>query len=285
MPSSLKVGIQLPSTTIGQDPADITRFTQSAESAGFHHVALGEHILWAVPGDGDARSTSTYLDVLTTLAYLAAVTSTIELFPAVFVMPQRQAQLVAKQCAQVDILSNGRLRVSVGVGSLTPEYDALGGDFHHRGAIMDEQIAVMRALWSNDWAEFHGRYHDIAGATLGIRPIQRPIPVWIGGGSDAALARAGRLGDGWIATARTENLDASVGKIHAAAKAAGRDPTSVGIQGRIFLENKTPDDWRAELAGWQSVNATYVDIRDGGLSPDDHLAQAQRFLTETGLAP
>jgi probable F420-dependent oxidoreductase len=279
----MQIGIQLPSTTIGQDPADITRFTQSAESAGFHHVSLGEHILWAVPGDDDPRASHTYHDVLTTIAYLAAVTSTIELFPALFVMPQRQAQLVAKQCAQVDILSHGRLRISVGVGSLTPEYDALGADFHHRGAIMEEQIALLRALWSNDWTSFEGRFHHIAGATLGITPIQRPIPVWIGGGSDVALARAGRIGDGWIATARTENLDASVGKIHAAAEAAGRDPNSVGIQGRIFLEKKTPDEWRAELAQWQGVNATYVDIRDGGLSPDDHLAQAQRFLTETGL--
>jgi probable F420-dependent oxidoreductase len=283
MATNMQIGIQLPSTTIGQDPADITRFTQNAESASFHHVSLGEHILWAVPGDGDPRASHTYHDVLTTIAYLAAVTTTIELFPALFVMPQRQAQLVAKQCAQVDILSHGRLRISVGVGSLTPEYDALGADFHHRGSIMEEQIALMRALWSNDWTSFEGRFHHIAGATLGITPIQRPIPVWIGGGSDAALARAGRIGDGWIATARTENLEASVGKIHAAAEAAGRDPNSVGIQGRIFLEKKTPDDWRAELAQWQGVNATYVDIRDGGLSPDDHLAQAQRFLTETGL--
>jgi len=279
----MQIGIQLPSTTIGQDPADITRFTQGAESAGFHHMSLGEHILWAVPGDDDPRASHTYHDVLTTIAYLAAVTSTIELFPALFVMPQRQAQLVAKQCAQVDILSHGRLRISVGVGSLTPEYDALGADFHHRGAIMEEQIALMRALWSNDWTSFEGRFHHIAGATLGITPIQRPIPVWIGGGSGAALARAGRIGDGWIATARTENLDASVGKIHAAAEAAGRDPNSIGIQGRIFLEKKTPNEWRAELAQWQGVNATYVDIRDGGLSPEDHLAQAQRFLTETGL--
>ena len=284
MPEAPNVGIQLPSTTIGQDPGDITRFTQDAERVGFHHISLGEHILWAVPGDGDARSTSTYHDVLTTLAYLAAVTSTIELVPALFVMPQRQAQLVAKQCAQVDVLSRGRLRVAVGVGSLASEYAALGADFHTRGALMEEQIAVMRAFWSDDWTEFHGRFHDIPGATLGITPIQRPIPVWIGGGSDPALARAGRIGDGWVATARVENVDASVAKIHAAAEAAGRDPSAIGIQGRIFLEGKSPDEWRAEAARWRSVNATHIDIRDGGLAPDEHLAQAQRFLTETGMA-
>lgn len=280
----MKVGIQFPSSTIGQNPADLRAFATAAESAGFHHLSYGEHILWAVPGEGDDRSKATYHDVLTTMAYHAAVTSKIELFPAIFVLPQRQAQLVAKQCAEVDLLSSGRVRVGVGVGSLTPEYDALGADFHHRGKIIEEQIALMRALWSNDWAEYHGTYHDVAGATLGITPVQRPIPVWLGGGSDAVLERVGRIGDGWLATARADDLEDRVAKIRQSATQAGRDPASIGIQGRIFIENKTPDQWRAEVQRWQSVDATHIDIRDDGLDPSAHIEKALVFTRETGLA-
>ena len=279
----MKVGIQFPSSTIGQDPADVRAFAIDAENAGFHHLSYGEHILWAVKGEGDARASHTYHDVLTTMAYHAAVTSKIELFAAIFVLPQRQAQLVAKQCAQVDLLSNGRMRAGVGVGSITPEYDALGADFHHRGRIIEEQITLMRALWTNNWAEYHGTYHNIAGATLGITPIQRPIPVWIGGSSDAVLERVGRIGDGWLATARHDRLEQQVAAIRAFARKAGRDPASVGVQGRIFLENKTPDQWRSEVARWQSVDATHIDIRDDGLQPSTHIEKALAFCQATGL--
>lgn len=279
----MKVGIQFPSSTIGENPNDVREFAVECERAGFHHLSYGEHILWAVPGSGDERSKATYHDVLTTMAYHAAVTSKVELFAAIFVLPQRQAQLVAKQCAQVDLLSGGRVRAGVGVGSLVPEYDALGADFRHRGKIIEEQIALMRALWTNDWAEYHGTYHDVAGATLGITPVQRPIPVWLGGGSDAVLDRVGRIGDGWIATARADDLEDRVEKIRAAAVQAGRDPATVGIQGRIFIENKTPDQWRAEVARWQSVNASHIDIRDDGLEPGAHIEKAALFCRETDL--
>jgi probable F420-dependent oxidoreductase len=279
----MKVGIQFPSSTIGQDPADVRTFAIDAENAGFHHLSYGEHILWAVKGEGDARASHTYHDVLTTMAYHAAVTSKIELFAAIFVLPQRQAQLVAKQCAQVDLLSNGRMRAGVGVGSLTPEYDALGADFRHRGRIIEEQITLMRALWTNDWAEYHGTYHNITGAALGITPIQRPIPVWLGGSSDAVLERVGRIGDGWLATARHDRLEQQVATIRAFASKAGRDPASVGVQGRIFLENKTPDQWRTEVARWQSVDATHIDIRDDGLQPTAHIEKALAFCQATDL--
>ena len=279
----MHVGIQFPSSTIGQNPVDVRAFAVDAEAAGFHHLSYGEHILWAVKGEGDARASHTYHDVLTTMAYHAAVTSKIELFAAIFVLPQRQAQLVAKQCAQVDLLSNGRMRAGVGVGSLTPEYDALGADFRHRGRIIEEQITLMRALWTNDWAEYHGTYHNITGAALGITPIQRPIPVWLGGSSDAVLERVGRIGDGWLATARHDRLEQQVATIRAFASKAGRDPASVGVQGRIFLENKTPDQWRTEVARWQSVDATHIDIRDDGLQPTAHIEKALAFCQATDL--
>ena len=278
----MKVGIQFPNSTIGNDPKAVREFAVEAEKAGFHHLSYGEHIVWAVKGDGDARAGGTFHDVLTTMAYHAAVTSTIELFPALLVMPQRQAQLVAKQCAQVDLLSSGRVRVAVGVGSLAPEYAAMGADFHKRGRIIEEQVEVMRALWSSDWAEYHGRYHDVGGATLGITHPQRPLPVWFGGGSDAALARAGRMGDGWIATARVTDLKATVGKVRAAAGEAGRDQDGVGIEGRIFLKDKTPDQWRAEVEGWRGAGATHIDVRDDGLEPLAHIAKAAEFVRATG---
>jgi len=279
----MKVGIQFPSSTIGQNPTDVRAFAVDAEAAGFHHISYGEHILWAIKGEGDARANHTYHDVLTTMAYHAAVTSKIELFAALFVLPQRQAQLVAKQCAQVDLLSGGRMRAGIGVGSLTSEYDALNADFHHRGKIIEEQTSLMRALWSNDWAEYHGTYHNITGATLGIAPIQRPIPIWFGGASAAALERVGRIGDGWIATARHDKLEEQVAIIRASASQAGRDPASVGIQGRIFINDKMPDQWRTEIARWQAVNASHIDVRDDGLQPADHIVKAVEFCRETGL--
>ena len=279
----MKVGIQFPSSTIGNDPEAIRGFAVETEKAGFHHISYGEHIVWAVKGDGDARASHTYHDVLTTMAFHAAVTSTIELFPALLVMPQRQALLVAKQCAQIDLLSGGRIRVGVGVGSLAAEYAAMGADIHIRGRMIEDQIGVMRALWSNDWAEYHGRYHDMDGATLGITHPQRPLPVWIGGGSETALARAGRIGDGWLATARTNDVQATVGKIRDAAKQAGRDPKSVGIQGRIFLKDKSADQWKAEVDLWRGVDAGYVDVRDDGLEPLAHIAKAVEFVQATGV--
>jgi probable F420-dependent oxidoreductase len=280
----MHVGIQFPSQTIGNDPAAVRGFAISAEQAGFHHLSYGEHIVWAVPGEGDARSTNTHHDVLTTAAYHAAITTRIQLFPALLVLPQRQAQLAAKQCAEVDLLSGGRLRVGVGVGSLEPEYAAMGANFHRRGRLIEEQIVVMRALWSRDWATFQGEFHHIEGASLGITPVQRPIPVWLGGGSDAVLERIGRMGDGWIATARPGDIGARVGRIRAAAEQAGRDPASIGIQGRIFLEDKTPAQWREEVEAWRAVGASHIDVRDGGLEPDAHIAQAVAFMRECGLA-
>lgn len=169
------------------------------------------------------------------------------------------------------------------VGSLVPEYDALSADFRHRGKIIEEQIALMRALCTGDWVEHRGRYHNVAGATLGITPAQRPIPLWLGGGSDAVLERIGRIGDGWIATARADDLEDRVANIRRSATLAGRDPASVGIQGRAFLGNKSPEDLRAEVSRWQGVDATHIDIRDEGFAPGVHLDRAARFCREMDL--
>jgi probable F420-dependent oxidoreductase len=212
---------------------------------------------------------------LVTFGYLAAVTTSLELVTGIVILPQRQAVLVAKQAAEVDLLSGGRLRLGVGLGWNAVEYEALGEDFSNRGKRSEEQVDLMRKLWTEQTVTYHGTYHRVTGAGLAPLPIQRPIPVWFGAASPRACRRAGRLGDGWFPMVGPgPKLDQALQEVAQAAAEAGRDPARIAMEGRVSW-NGNADDLAEGLRAWADGGASHVSIntmKAGLASVDDHLA-------------
>ena len=277
----MRIGLQYPAATVGGDPVAMREFAQAAEELGYAHLTVFEHIVGVRPASGEREHHAEYHELLTMLAFLAGATSTIGLLTAVLVLPLRQAVVVAKQAAEVDVVSGGRLRLGVGVGRTPREYEATGTDYHNRGKRIEEQIALMRKLWAEQWVTFHGEWHEANEIGLTIPPVQRPIPVWMGGGSDRALERIGRMSEGWLST-KLDATAAGVAKIRASAAAAGRDPASVGLEGRLEIQNTTPDEWAAGVEAWAELGATHLTIRGDG-TPAEQIELARRFHDEVGL--
>jgi probable F420-dependent oxidoreductase len=209
----------------------------------------------------------------------------------VLILPQRQTTLVAKQAAEVDVLSGGRVRLGVGIGWNPVEYEALGEDFHSRGRRIEEQIDVLRALWTEVVVDFYGRWHQISHAGLNPLPVQRPIPIWIAAGSgpnpippDRSLRRIVRLGDGWCPMFRPDDeSQEAITRLYQFSVKAGRDPSSLPIEGRVWLADKTPEEWANQVRDWERLGVTrlVVDARMGrtwNQRPlSDHLNGIQEF--------
>jgi probable F420-dependent oxidoreductase len=290
----VNVGAIFPQTEIGTDPGAIRAFAQAVEAAGYDSIFIADHVLGADPQVHQHPSLARYSyksvvhEPLTLMGYLAAITTRITLATGILILPQRQTALVAKQAAEVDVLSGGRVRLGIGVGWNEVEYEALGQDFHTRGSRCAEQIAVMRALWTQAVVNFHGRWHHITHAGLNPLPVQRPIPIWLGVGSprtgrppDVALRRVACLADGWSPNIPTnEQGQAIVAQVHRYAKEAGRDPAHLPLEGRVRIGGRPPEDWVKQVKAWQALGATHViaEAREGGLTfPDGHIAAMQRF--------
>jgi len=228
---------------------------------------------------------------MTTLGFLAGITKTVGLTTGILILPQRQTVLVAKQAAEVDLLSGGRLRMGIGVGWNEVEYQALNQNFHNRGRRSEEQIEVMRALWSQEVVDFDGRWHRITHAGINPLPVQRPIPVWLGAGSpffptlpEAVLRRIARIADGWCPNFLPfEEGRQLVAQVQDYAKEAGRDPSTVGLEGRLVIAGKQPEDWLAEMKGWEELDAGFVcvETRRGGLKSLDQHIDAFARVKET----
>jgi len=255
-------------------------------------MAIFDHVLGANidrPDRAGGRWPYTHVDLihepLVMLGYVAAVTRRIGLMPAVLILPQRQTALVAKQAAEVDVLSGGRLRLGVGLGWNPVEYEALGEDFHTRGKRMEEQVELLRALWTQDLVTFEGRWDRVTDAGINPLPVQRPIPIWMGGYADPVLRRIGRMADGWVMVGGPgEELKSQLGKIQQYAREAGRDPASIGIQGGLRYA-AGPDQWRQDMAVWESVGATHVGVatRGAGLeSVSEHIDALRKVKQELG---
>ena len=290
----MKVGAIFPQTECGTDVAAIGGFVRAVEDLGFNHLFMADHVLGADPRHHSHPSLASYSheavvhEAMTLLAYLAAITRRMTLATGILILPQRQTALVAKQAAQIDVLSGGRMRLGIGVGWNAVEYEALNETFENRGRRAAEQVAVMRALWTQPVVDFHGEFHRISHAGLNPLPIQRPIPIWFGVGGrerpvppEAALRRIARLADGW-----SPNLtpDASgraiVDQVHAYAREAGRDPSRLPLEGRIRLTGQDADGWLRQVDAWRALGATSVigEPRGGGLKfPDGHLDVLRRF--------
>ncbi len=276
-------GISFPQTQIGNDPGVIRNFVQTAEALGFARLTLVDHIL----GAKDARDAPWavhytiqygFHEPMTLFAWIAGFTSEIQLVTANVVLPQRQTELVAKQAAEIDILTGGRMVLGIGVGWSAAEFEALGMDFANRGDRIEEQVALLRRLWTDELVNFEGKWHTISDMGMNPLPIQRPIPIWFGAMADVAIRRAARIGDGWLMSPRTKPDDEMKRKIeifHEAADAADRNPDELGIDATVFAEDRGPEEWLAEAAAWRAMGATSVTFRtseSGFTSIDQHLA-------------
>jgi probable F420-dependent oxidoreductase len=282
----MQLGVIFPQTEIGADPKAVRDFVQAAEDMGYAHLIVFDHVLGAdtahYPGwQGPYTHQDMFHEPFVLYGYLAALTQRLELVTAVIILGQRQTALVAKQAAEVDVLSGGRLRLGVGIGWNAVEYEALQENFHNRGRRCEEQIAVLRALWTQEVVDFHGRWHHVSHAGLNPLPVQRPIPLWLGGRAEPVIERVGRLADGWFPQfAPDAEGRATIERMHGYARTAGRDPASIGIEGRISIAQSTPDTWAQQAEDWSALGATHLSVntmRAGLPSPDAHIVAIQKF--------
>jgi probable F420-dependent oxidoreductase len=275
----LRIGVVFPQTEIGGDAGAVRSYAHTVEGLGFTHLIAYDHVVGAdttvhAGWNGPYDLHNTFHEPLVMFGYLAGITTTLELVTGVIILPQRQAVLVAKQAAEVDLLSGGRLRLGVGLGWNAVEYEALGEDFSTRGKRSDEQVEVMRKLWTEPSVTFDGRYHQVTGAGIAPLPIQRPIPVWFGAASPRAFRRAGRLGDGWFPMVGPgPKLEEARHEVEQAAIEAGRDPASLGMQGQVSW-NGSADELADGFKIWADAGATHVAVntmKSGLASVDEHL--------------
>ena len=266
----MKLGVIFPQTEIGSDPIAVRDFAQAAESLGYEHMRVLEHVLGAdaskrASWEGSFSHTDTFHETFVLFGYLAGLTEKIQMTTGILILPQRQTALVAKQAAAVDVLTGGRLRLGIGVGWNDVEYEALGEDFSNRGRRCEEQIELLRALWTQDVVDFHGRYHQVTHAGINPLPVQRPIPLWLGGDAPQVLRRIGRLGDGWFPNFEPDSAGQEmIAQMHEHARAAGRDPGAIGIEGRVNFAQGDPDAWNRAAAAWDEAGASHLSFNTRG---------------------
>jgi probable F420-dependent oxidoreductase len=288
----VRIGVVFPQTELGGDVGAVRAYGQGVEALGYGHLLAYDHVLGAdpethAPWRGPYTVATTFHEPFVMFGYLAALTA-LELVTGIIILPQRQTALVAKQAAEVDLLSHGRFRLGVGLGWNAVEYEALGQRFDQRGRRLSEQIGLLRRLWTEPVVTHRGDFDTITAAGLAPPPRQRPIPVWIGGSSDAAYRRIGRLADGWFPqVAPGDDLDRARAMIAAAAEAAGRDPGALGMEGRVRWNPDDPARFERQLGKWRDAGASHVSIdtmNTGQVGVDAHLAALARAADVAGVA-
>jgi probable F420-dependent oxidoreductase len=286
----MHIGVIFPQTEIGGDRGAVRAYGQAASDLGYAHLAAYDHVLGgdtAVLGDlgGPYTIDDTFREPLTMFAYLAACTD-LAFATSILIGPQRQTALLAKQAAEVDLLCGGKFRLGLGIGWNKLEYDALGVPFEARAAILEEQVAVLRALWTTPSVTTEGRFHRIRAAGIAPLPVQRPIPIWIGGHSPAALRRIGRVADGWFPMVRPGGgLDEALGHIHEGAAEAGRDLTGFEFEGRLEYAVRDLEKMAEHARRWEAAGATYLSVNTmhAGLHGTDGHIDALRAVAEALL--
>lgn len=273
----MRVGISLPVRELQDDLGALRAFAEAAEELGFTHLRVPDQVIR--PGTGPLN------EPMTVLSFMAAVTSKIELVPSVIVLPARPTVLVAKQAASLDRLSGGRLRLGIGVGKHPEEYQALGADFHTRGARCEEQIDLLRRLWTEESVDFEGRWDRVPGVGLDPLPVQRPIPIWIGAsGLPAARVRRriGRQADGWFVLCSPEEFPGLRDDVYAAAETAGRDVSDIGMEAGVAVVGPREHEWQSRVEGWSKIGLTHICLRTlgGGLAAEDHIVRMRQAAAE-----
>jgi probable F420-dependent oxidoreductase len=287
----MRVGVIFPQTELGGDVGAVRAYGEAVAGLGYAHLLAYDHVVGADPavhtGWGGAYDvTTTFHEPLVMFGYLAAVSS-LELVTGILILPQRQTALVAKQAAEVDLLTGGRFRLGVGLGWNEIEYEALGQPFEQRGRRLSEQIELLRRLWTETSITHTGTFDSVTGAGIAPLPIQRPIPIWVGGVSDAAYRRIGRLADGWFPRIPPdETLQRALRIIGDAAREAGRDPEAIGMEPRVGWTPDRPDLFSEQVEEWRKVGATHLSIdtmSTGQRTVDEHIAALRQAADLIGL--
>jgi probable F420-dependent oxidoreductase len=275
----MQIGVVFPQTEIGGDVGRVRAYAQGVEALGYSHVLAYDHVVGAdtdvhAGWKGPYNLDSTFHEPLVLFGYLAAISS-LELVTGIIILPQRQTVLVAKQAAEVDLLSEGKFRFGIGLGWNPVEYEALGRSFTDRGQRSEEQVALLRLLWTERSVTHHGASEQVTGAGLAPLPIQRPIPIWFGGQSETAYRRIGRLADGWFPqVAPGPKLDEARAIVEEEARGAGRDPAALGMEGRVSWGDGGVDKLAHQIERWRDAGASHLSVNTMGaglVSLDDHL--------------
>jgi probable F420-dependent oxidoreductase len=289
----VQIGVVFPQTELGGDAGAARAYAEAVEAMGYRHLLVYDHVVGAdpaahAPWRGPYDASTTFHEPMVFFGFLAAVTRRIELATGIVILPQRQTVLVAKQAAEVDVLSGGRLRLGVGIGWNAVEYEALGKDFTNRGVRSEEQVELLRRLWTERVVTFEGRYERITAAGLAPMPIQRPIPVWFGVANPLGYRRAGRLGDGWFPMVPPgPHLDEAKALVDAGAVEAGRDPAAIGMEGRANWRVGGLDVVVDHTGRWRAAGASHVSIDTmaaGFASVDDHIAALAEVAAALGVS-
>lgn len=280
----MRYGVVFPQRDIGTDVTLVREYVVGIQELGFDHLVVYDHVLGADPTDRPGWTgydlDDGFHEVFVLLGFIAAVAPGLELVTDVLILPQRQTALVAKQAAEVDILSSGRFRLGVGVGWNAVEYEALGEEFRTRGRRVEEQIDLLRRLWTERSIDYTGDHHRVPNAGLTYQPIQRPIPIWIGGSAEVALDRAGRIGDGWFPLGTPDAAMAErIERVRRVAVSNGRDVDAIGFEPTIPLR-ADPASWRDTAERWEAIGATHFALdtmNTGSVTVADHLTLLRRW--------
>ena len=282
----MQIGAVLPHNEIGTDPGAIKAYAQGLEAMGITHMLIYDHVLGADPDrpggfQGPYDKDVAFHEPMTTFAFIAAVTEKLEMVTTILILPQRQTVLVAKQAAELAILSNNRFRMGVGTGWNRVEYTGLNVPFERRGARQAEQVEVMRRLWQEDSMDFQGEFHHIDKASILPRPSQ-PIPIWFGGSAPALLKRCAELGDGWMPLMGANDAAREcLATMKQAREAVGRSWDNFGIQAQAQYAGGTPERWQKHASKWKDLGATHMAIATHNAGPTDadgHLSRVQEYL-------
>lgn len=282
----MKFGAIFPHLDIGTDVQEIRNYILEVEAMGYEHLLLYDHVLGANPEreggwSGPYTYKNSFHEIFVTLAYAAAITSKIELVTGVLILPQRQATLVAKQAAELQLLSSGRLRLGIGVGWNKVEIDSMGMDSAVRGKRLDEQLELLKLLWSQELVKFEGKYHKLDDVGINPMPSQK-IPLWFGGAADPVLRRVVKYGDGWLPNSGgPERSKPIVEKLHLLLQKAGRDPDSIAINPSLSLDRIPVSESGAYIDAWRELGATHISVGtmyQGYTKTEQHLEDLRRFM-------
>ena len=287
-----KIGAVFPQTEIGNDPDGINQYVTAVESMGYDHILIYDHVLGASTANrpnwkGAYRLEDSFHEVMVLFGYISAITTKIELATGILVLPQRDTALVAKQAAELDILSNGRLRLGVGIGWNDVEFEALNSEFTNRGARIEEQVSLLRELWTNELVTFKGKWHDLDDVGINPLPPQSPIPIWFGGAANAVMQRIGKMGDGWIYPGYSPFPDIQsktmLDSIKNSANQANRSISQIGIEKILSESEKPKEGWSDAGSLWMEYGATHLSINTMGAnltSINGHLNALESFINE-----
>ena len=288
----MKYGVVFPQTELPSERSAFKAFARAAEDIGYHHILAYDHVLGVNPDreggwSGPYSYTDPFQEPLTLFSYLAGVTKKLHFITGIIILPQRQTALFAKQAATLDILCEGRLRLGVALGWNEVEYTSLNKNFHNRGERFEEQIEVLRQLWTHRLVTFEGKWHTIPDAGLNPLPLQQPIPLWFGGHADPVLRRVAKMADGWLPNYHTvEDAAEALNKLKQYLAEEGRSMDDLGMEPRLRYSHDDEDHWREVAEGWQTAGATHMTLITMGAgltTTKEHIHAMERFAKAMGI--